>query len=93
MQSRISYEPRVVAFKTSTTAGDTGARQATLSAGRPQQSRCALRADDRRRGSVGFCAATLEPGLQISYLNSRPQRVQLQIAKSACFSVGAGSKS
>ncbi|HEX4586193.1 MAG TPA: hypothetical protein VH183_15295 [Burkholderiaceae bacterium] len=30
---------------------------------------------------------------QISYLNSRPQRVQFQIANRASLTVGAGSKS
>jgi hypothetical protein len=75
--------------------GKSGARRVTASPAprAPQESRWALRGDERRRGSVGFSAAAFGPGLQISYLNSRPQRVQFQTAKSACFTVGAGSKS
>jgi hypothetical protein len=48
---------------------------------------------DCRRGSVAEGGVALGAGLQISYLNSRPQRVQFQTAKSSCFTVGAVSKS
>jgi hypothetical protein len=52
-----------------------------------------LRAAECRRGSVDVGGVAFGLGLQISYLNSRPQSVQFQTAKSSCFTVGAVSKS
>lgn len=78
--------PRPVACNSfASESGVTGAARP----GRDQEGPWSLRAGDCRR--VG--RIVLGPGLQISYLNSRPQRVQFQAAKSACFTVGAVSKS